>query len=70
MNPLAREEFTLPAVALRGLVVFPDMTLHFDVGRKQSVAAVKHAMLTKQNLFLVTQTDLSEKVDGADALFM
>lgn len=69
MNPLAREEFTLPAVALRGLVVFPDMTLHFDVGRKQSVAAVKHAMLTKQNLFLVTQTDLSEKVDGADALF-
>lgn len=68
-NPLAREEFTLPAVALRGLVVFPDMTLHFDVGRKQSIAAVKHAMLTKQNLFLVTQKDLSEKVTDADSLY-
>lgn len=69
MNPITREEFSLPAVALRGLVVFPDMTLHFDVGRKQSIAAVKHAMLTKQDLFLVAQTDLSEKLQDDSGLY-
>lgn len=47
----------MPLVPLRGLVVFPDMTLHFDVGRKKSVAALKSAMNTNQKVFLVAQQD-------------
>ncbi len=48
----------LPIVALRGLVVFPDMVLHFDVAREKSIAAVKTAMEEKQQLFLVAQKDI------------
>lgn len=34
----------LPLLALRGLVLFPGMTLHFDVGRKKSILALNAAM--------------------------
>ena len=49
----------MPVLALRGLVVFPDMHLHFDVGRQKSVNALKRAMDSDQNIFLVMQKDLS-----------
>lgn len=48
-----------PIIPLRGLVVFPDMTLHFDVGRKKSVEALKKAMEDNQKVFLVCQIDAS-----------
>lgn len=69
MSPTIKENLILPTVALRGLVVFPEMTLHFDIGRKQSVSAVKSAMLNRQNLFLITQTDMAETVEGREGLF-
>ncbi len=54
------EEITdLPIIPLRGLVVFPDMILHFDVGRKKSVQALRNAMDTNQRVFLVCQKDAS-----------
>ncbi len=49
----------IPTVALRGIVVFPGMRLHFDVGRKKSIAAIKEAMNSDQKIFLVTQKDIS-----------
>ncbi|MBQ9532330.1 MAG: endopeptidase La [Eubacterium sp.] len=49
----------LPVVALRGIVVFPGMNLHFDVGRKKSIEALKSAMDTDQRVFLITQKDAS-----------
>lgn len=49
----------LPIIPLRGLVVFPDMVLHFDVGRKKSVEALKNAMQANQKVFLVCQKDAS-----------
>ena len=54
----------MPAVALRGLVVFPDMFIHFDVGREKSINALRKAMDTDQEIFLVTQKDIS--VDDPD----
>ena len=48
---------TMPVLALRGLMVFPYMVLHFDVGRPRSVAALEHAMLTDQRIFLTAQQD-------------
>lgn len=45
----------LPVLTLKGLVVFPDMILHFDVGRKRSKAAVEAAMLNNQEIFVTTQ---------------
>lgn len=49
----------IPAISLRGLVVFPSMVLHFDVGRERSVNALKHAAETDGKVFLVAQKDAS-----------
>lgn len=45
----------LPAVALRGITILPDMMIHFDLNRKPSVRAVETAMACDQRIFLVTQ---------------
>lgn len=47
----------IPVIPLRGIVVFPEMVLHFDVGRKKSVAALKAAMKNNQKVFLTAQKD-------------
>jgi ATP-dependent Lon protease len=54
----------LPLLALRGLTVFPYMTLHFDVGREKSVKALEEAMSNNQLIFLVTQKDASDDSPG------
>ncbi len=48
---------TLPMIPLRGLVVFPSMVLHFDVGRPGSVNALKQAAENDGRIFLAAQTD-------------
>ena len=52
------EVISLPAIALRGLVVFPNNVIHFEVGRPQSIAAVEWAMENNTSLFLVAQKDM------------
>ena len=48
----------MPILALRGLAVFPDQTVHFDVGRIKSVHALDAAMKQDQTLFLIPQKDM------------
>ena len=48
---------SMPLIPLRGLMVFPFMVLHFDVGRSRSVAALEQAMMEDQQVFLVAQKD-------------
>ena len=48
----------MPILALRGLTVFPGMTLHFDVGREKSIHAVEKAMAGNQQIFLIAQRDI------------
>ena len=48
----------LPVLPLRGMMVFPHMVLHFDVGRPKSVAALEKAMMDDQRIFLVAQKDM------------
>ena len=48
----------MPILALRGLAVFPDQTVHFDVGRTKSVQALDAAMKQDQTLFLIPQKDM------------
>ena len=47
----------IPAISLRGLVVFPSMVLHFDVGRERSVNALRAAADGSGRIFLVAQKD-------------
>lgn len=61
--------YDLPIIPLRGLVVFPKMVLHFDVGRKKSVRALRKAMETDQQVFLVCQKDASVDEPTADDIY-
>lgn len=54
----------LAVIPLRRLVVFPNMNLHFDVGRKKSIAAVRAAMLKGEKILLVAQKDSA--IDSPD----
>lgn len=49
----------MPVLALRGLAVFPQLVLHFDVGRTASIQALEEAMEENREIFLVTQRDLT-----------
>lgn len=57
---MTTQNIIMPTVALRGLVVFPDMNIHFDVGREKSVLAIKAAMADNQEIFLITQQDIRD----------
>ncbi len=59
----------VPLLALRGLVVFPGMHLHFDVGRRKSILALNEAMGEEQLLYLVTQKDMTTDDPGIDDLY-
>ena len=49
----------MPILALRGLAVFPDQTVHFDVGRSKSIRALEAAMKQDQTLLLIPQKDMT-----------
>ncbi len=51
------KKHSLPLIPLKGLVVFPYMILHFDVGRPRSVKALEEAMVSNQLIFLAAQMD-------------
>lgn len=59
MNNKKTTNEIIPAISLRGLVVFPSMVLHFDVGRERSVNALKAAADGAGRIFLVAQKDAS-----------
>ena len=60
------ENRTLPVVPLRGMMVFPYMIVHFDVGRNRSIAAIEEAMLKDRQLVVVAQKD--ETIDEPSAI--
>ena len=61
--------WTLPAVALRGLTILPDMVAHFDISRKQSIQAVETAMSGGEKIFLITHKDAEKEDPGLDDLY-
>lgn len=48
----------LPMLALKGIIIYPKMVLHFDVGRKKSIASINKAMSEDQYIFLTAQKDI------------
>lgn len=60
-------EEVMPMIPLRGLSIFPNMVLHFDIGREKSISALEKAMMMNQTVFLSTQlnpdTDLPTRED-------
>ena len=60
---------TLPLIALRGLVMFPGMLLHFDAGRDKSIAALNAAMAVNKEILLVVQNDIMDEDPKIDDLY-
>ncbi len=56
-NIVMQEMVELPMIPLRGLSVFPNMVLHFDIGREKSISALEKAMVSNQYIFLASQID-------------
>lgn len=63
------ERVLLPSVALRGLTVFPEMIIHFDLSRNKSIEAVERAMMGEQKIFLVAQKDPDTEEPGIDEVY-
>ena len=59
----------MPVIALRGMVMFPSMVLHFDVGRKRSVLALENALKGDQNIFVVSQNDVRVDEPESDNIY-
>ena len=59
----------LPVLALRGIAVFPDQTVHFDVGRVKSALALEEAMRSNQTLLLVPQKNIADDDPGLTGLY-
>ena len=60
---------TMPAVALRGMVILPGMVAHFDVSRKKSIKAVEMAMMADQRVFLTAQKDVEVEDPQSDDVY-
>lgn len=59
---------TIPVIALRGLTVLPAMTVSFDISRAKSIAAVERAMVSDQQVCLMTQRDPEDQNPGLEQL--
>ncbi|MDR0325592.1 MAG: endopeptidase La [Oscillospiraceae bacterium] len=59
----------LPMIALRGLTVFPEMYIHFDIGRHKSVRALEEALRGDQSVFLVAQKDMRDNDPGINDVY-
>ncbi|MEG0578947.1 MAG: LON peptidase substrate-binding domain-containing protein, partial [Niameybacter sp.] len=66
---MTEERKHLPLIPLKGLTIFPNMIIHFDVGREKSVKAIEAAMLQDEELLLVTQKDTKLDEPGSTDLY-
>ena len=69
-NHFGDAEFVeLPMIPLRGLSVFPNMVLHFDIGREKSINALEKAMVNNQYIFLASQMDENTDLPTPDDFY-
>jgi ATP-dependent Lon protease len=64
-----KKELIVPLLPLRGLLVYPTMVLHLDVGREKSVQALENAMVDDHLIFLTTQKEMSIDEPSEDDLY-
>lgn len=66
---MADREIIVPLLPLRGLLVYPTMVLHLDVGRDKSVQALEKAMVEDHLIFLTTQKDVTLEEPGEEDIY-
>ncbi|WP_027366166.1 endopeptidase La [Desulfotruncus alcoholivorax] len=67
MNPVQTR--VLPLLPLRGILVFPYMVIHLDVGREKSVQAIEEAMINERAIFLATQKEAQTDDPGEEDIY-
>ncbi len=60
---------TFPMIAMRGIVLFPKMVLHFDIGREKSIAALEYATEHDRKVFLAAQKDVQDEDPTVDNIY-
>ena len=69
-NLMENQLMSMPMVALRGMTILPEMSVHFDVSRVRSIEAVQKAMQSEgQKLFLVAQREINIEEPGQEDVF-
>lgn len=63
------ESIQVPLLALRGILVYPSMVLHLDVGRKKSIASLETAMMGDQTIFLASQKEVAIENPKANEIY-
>lgn len=66
---MKKSSITLPVIPLRGITIFPNMIIHFDVGREKSIAALEEAMLQEGEIFLVSQINPEKEDPKRDDIY-
>ncbi|QHS22928.1 endopeptidase La [Virgibacillus sp. MSP4-1] len=67
---MAKDTITqLPLLPLRGLIVYPSMVLHLDVGRDKSVKALEQSMVEDNRIFLASQKEVNIDEPGKDDIY-
>lgn len=69
MIDLQNNSTYMPLLALRGLVCFPSVMLHFEVGRKKSINALNSAIEKGRKIYLVTQKNVLDEDPSNDGLY-
>lgn len=69
VNDTERKETFIPAVAMRGIVVFPKMVIHFDIAREKSIKAIETAVKSDRKIFLSAQKDTLIENPEPDDIF-
>ena len=66
---MKKDIITLPVIPLRGITIFPNMIIHFDIGREKSLAALEDAMLQNGEIFLVSQINPEIENPSTDDIY-
>src|SRR5690625_2065654 len=66
---MTKDTTQLPLLALRGILVFPSMVVHLDVGREKSIASLETAMMGDQTIFLASQKEVAIEEPQPEDIF-
>ena len=69
MEELRYTHLTMPTVTLRGIIIFPDMIIHFDLNQEKSIKAVEQAMIKESPILLVAQKQMTVDDPGLEDLY-
>jgi ATP-dependent Lon protease len=66
---VAKKKRTIPLLPLRGILVFPYMIIHLDVGREKSISALEESMVHDRQIMLASQKEAQNDAPNPEDIF-